>query len=199
MKRNSSMLLKRSFDFLFSFFGLALLWPLIFFAWLVATIETKRNGFFLQKRVGRYGEPFTLIKIRTMRESNLIVTNVSTSNDIRITKFGAFFRKTKIDELPQLFNVMLGTMSFVGPRPDVPGYADKLLGSDRLILQLRPGITGPASIKYKNEEAVLASKDNPDEYNDSVIWPDKIEINKEYYRNYSFFKDLKYIMQTIKD
>jgi len=199
MKRNSSMLLKRSFDLFFSFFGLLLVWPLIFFAWLIASIETKRNGFFLQKRVGRYGEIFTLVKIRTMLESKLIVTNVSTSNDIRITRFGALFRKTKIDELPQLFNVMLGQMSFVGPRPDVPGYADKLLGSDRLILQLRPGITGPASIKYKNEEAVLASKDDPDEYNDYVIWPDKVKINKEYYKNYSFFKDLKYIMKTIKD
>ncbi len=123
---------------------------------------------------------------------------VTTSNDRRITKSGAFFRRTKIDELPQLFNVLIGDMSFVGPRPDVPGYADRLEGEARAILELRPGITGPASLKYKNEEEILAQQKDPKMYNDTVIWPDKVAINLEYIQNWSFKKDMEYIFQTIK-
>ena len=192
------VLLKRFFDFFFSFLCLLLFWPLILFAWLIAAIDTRSNGFFLQNRVGRYGKCFTLIKIKTMYDTTVFESKISTCNDPRITKVGAFFRKTKIDELPQLINVFLGEMSFVGPRPDVPGYADKLKGADRVILQLRPGMTGPASIKYRNEELILSKKNNPEEYNDFVIWPDKVRINKEYFESYSFSKDLKYIIQTIK-
>jgi len=116
---------------------------------------------------------------------------------MRITKSGKFFRDTKIDELPQLFNVFLGSMSFVGPRPDVKGYADNLEGEDRLLLTIRPGITGPASIKYKNEEELLSRQSDPKEYNDKVIWVDKVAINLEYIKNWSLKKDIKYIIKTI--
>ena len=124
-------------------------------------------------------------------------TTITSSNDVRITKSGAFFRKTKIDELPQLWNVLIGQMSFVGPRPDVPGYADRLQGKDRRVLSVRPGITGPAQLAYRDEEDILADQNDPVKYNDEVIWPDKVKINLDYVKNYSFFKDLYYIWKTI--
>jgi len=132
-----------------------------------------------------------------MKPTNGIDTTVTTSNDSRITKSGTFFRKTKIDELPQLFNVIFGTMSFVGPRPDVPGFADKLVGEDRVILSVRPGITGPASLKYKNEEEVLAKQKDAQRYNKEVIWPDKVQINKTYIKEWTLKKDIEYILRTI--
>jgi lipopolysaccharide/colanic/teichoic acid biosynthesis glycosyltransferase len=132
-----------------------------------------------------------------MKPPNKMGTTITIYNHNRITVRGKFFRDTKIDELPQLFNVFLGTMSFVGPRPDVEGYADKLEGEDRIILSIRPGITGPASIKYKNEEEILAEQDNPKEYNDKVIWPDKVAINREYIKNWSLSSDIGYIKKTI--
>ena len=189
--------LKRIFDIFFAFIGLFLLWPIILFAWIIASIETRSNGFFLQKRVGKNGKLFTIIKIKTMYEGKNNLSTITTKNDSRITKSGRIFRKLKIDELPQLFNILKGDMSFVGPRPDVPGYADKLQGEDRIILTIRPGITGPATLKYKNEEELLAKVDNPKEYNDKVIWPDKVKINKEYVKNWSFKKDIYYIIRTI--
>ncbi len=188
---------KRLFDIVFSFIGLFFTWPVILIAWLVASIETRSNGFFLQKRVGKDGKLFTIIKVKTMYTNNK-GNSVTTANDERITKSGRFFRKYKIDELPQLINVLKGDMSFVGPRPDVPGYADKLEGEDRIILSVRPGITGPATLKYRNEEEILAGVDDPKKYNDDVIWPDKVKINKEYIKNWSFKKDLEYIIKTIK-
>jgi len=188
---------KRVFDIILSFIGLSLTWWIIFLAWFIASFETKSNGFFIQKRVGRYGKLFNIIKIKTMKKVNGVDTTITLSDDIRITKSGKFFRDTKIDELPQLWNVFIGYMSFVGPRPDVEGYADKLVGDDRIILSFRPGITGPATIKYKNEESILALQENPKYYNDYVIWPDKIKINKEYIKNYSLKKDIKYIVKTI--
>ena len=145
-------LIKRVFDFSLSLIGLLITWPIILIAWIIASIETKSNGFFLQKRVGENGKLFTIIKIKTMYPNN--GSTVTTANDSRITKSGKFFRKYKIDELPQLINVLKGDMSFVGPRPDVPGYADKLSGDDKVILSLKPGITGPATLKYKNEEEI---------------------------------------------
>ena len=187
--------IKRLFDIVFSFLGLLITWPIILIAWIIASIETKSNGFFLQKRVGKNGRLFTIIKIKTMYPNK--GSSVTTANDERITKSGRFFRKYKIDELPQLLNVLKGDMSFVGPRPDVPGYADKLEGEDRIVLTVRPGITGPATLKYKNEEEILAKVDNPEKYNSNVIWPDKVQINKNYIKNYSFWKDLKYIYKTI--
>ena len=189
--------LKRTFDITFSFIGLSLTWWLILLAWILATIDTKENGFFIQERVGKDGKLFKLIKIRTMKNIPNVDTTVTTENDPRITKLGKFFRKTKIDELPQLINVLKGDMSFVGPRPDVPGYADKLQGEDKIILSIRPGITGPATLKYRNEEEILASVEDPEKYNDEVIWPDKVKINKEYVKNWSLKKDIYYIFKTI--
>ncbi|NYT62139.1 sugar transferase [Alcaligenaceae bacterium] len=189
--------LKRTFDLLVSFIGLLCCAPIILAAWVAASIDTRSNGFFSQARVGRGGKIFNIIKIKTMRESDSLGTTVTTSSDSRITRSGAFFRKTKIDELPQLWNVLMGDMSFVGPRPDVPGYADDLQGDDRIILSVRPGITGPASLKYKNEEALLDRQPDAYRYNREVIWPDKVKINKEYIRDYSFLKDMKYIFHTV--
>jgi len=188
---------KYIFDFIFASIGLFLIWWIIFLAWLIASLETKSNGFFLQKRVGRGGKLFYVIKIKTMKKIEGIDTTITASNDIRITKSGGFFRKMKIDELPQLINIIFGNMSFVGPRPDVEGYADKLEGDDRIILTIRPGITGPASIKYKNEEEILAKQKNPKQYNDTIIWPDKVKINREYIQTWSLKKDIKYILQTV--
>lgn len=193
----TDFLLKRIFDIFFSIIGLIILWPLIFLCWLIAAIDTRSNGFFIQKRVGQHGIIINVYKIKTMYATNNTRSPITINNRASITKSGVFFRKYKLDELPQLFNVLFGSMSFVGPRPDVPGYADRLEGNDRTILLLRPGITGPASIKYKNEELLLLSADDPILYNDNVIWPDKVKINKEYFLNYSLLGDLNYIMQTI--
>ena len=189
-------IVKRVFDFLLALIGLFFTWPIILIAWIIASIETKSNGFFLQKRVGENGKLFTIIKIKTMYPNK--GSSVTTANDKRVTKSGKFFRKYKIDELPQLVNVLIGDMSFVGPRPDVKGYADKLQGEDKIILSVKPGITGPATLKYKNEEEILAKVDNPIEYNDKVIWPDKVKINKEYIKSWSLKKDIEYIIKTIK-
>ena len=191
------MSLKRSFDFFLSLFGLLVFSWLILIVWLIASFSTKSNGFFTQKRVGKYGSLFTLIKIKTMKQISGFNTTVTTKNDIRITKWGHFFRRTKLDELPSLWNVLKGDMSLVGPRPDVPGYADKLTGDNRRILQLRPGITGPATLKYANEEQLLANVDDPVKYNDEVIFPDKVRINLEYLDNWSLWLDIKIIIRTI--
>lgn len=190
-------LIKRAFDVIVSFFGLLFSGLIIFIAWIIALIETKSNGFFVQQRVGKNGKLFNVIKIKTMKKVVGIDTTITSSNDVRITKSGKFFRDTKIDELPQLWNVLVGDMSFVGPRPDVEGYADKLEGDDRIVLTIRPGITGPASLKYKNEEEILSTQDNPKEYNDKVIWPDKVKINKEYIKNWSLKSDIQYIIKTV--
>lgn len=189
--------IKRTFDILLSVVGLLATGWLILLAGLIATIDTGQNGFFTQKRVGRMGKQFTLIKLRSMRSDLSIRTNVTEANDPRITPFGAFLRRTKIDELPQLLNVLAGSMSFVGPRPDVPGYADLLEGEDRIILTVRPGITGPASLHFRNEEELLARQPNPQFYNDHVIYPEKIRLNRQYVEEYSFAKDIVYILQTI--
>lgn len=187
---------KRLFDVVFSFLGIALSFPIIILAWIISSVETKSNGIFTQIRIGRYGKRFKVLKIKTMHNSKGVYKDITTDKDPRITRFGRIFRLTKIDELPQLINILLGQMSFVGPRPDVPGYADKLSGEDRIILELRPGITGPASIKYRNEQEILSKVTNPVEYNDTIIWPDKVKINLNYLRNYSFFADIKYILKT---
>lgn len=189
--------IKRTFDILASFFGLLLLSPIIVCAWLIATLEIKESGLFLQNRIGRNGSTFRVVKIKTMRSIKGKTSTVTRTGDPRVTVTGSFFRRTKIDELPQLLNVLLGDMSFVGPRPDVPGYADMLKGEDRKLLLLRPGITGPAQLYFKNEEALLAEQVDAIAYNDNVIWPKKVKINNEYIAKYSFVKDLKYIFATI--
>tara|TARA_Y100000768_G_scaffold387224_1_gene377796 strand:+ start:7275 stop:7892 length:618 start_codon:yes stop_codon:yes gene_type:complete len=192
-----SRFIKRSFDILFSSFLAILLLPIISLAWLIASIETNSNGIFIQERIGKEGKPFGLLKIKTMFDSSKAHNSISILNSSRISVSGKFFRKYKIDELPQVFNIIMGSMSFVGPRPDVPGYADRLEDDDRVMLLVRPGITGPASIKYKNEENLLEKSENAIHLNDNIIWPDKVRINIEYVKNYSFYNDLIYIIKTI--
>lgn len=152
--------------------------------------------FFRQERVGKNGKLFTLVKFRTMSVGHN-GSSISVKGESRITPLGAILRKYKLDELPELWNVLRGEMSFVGPRPDVPGYADKLTGEDREMLQLRPGITGPASMKYANEEEILFQQPDPVKYNDEVIWPDKVRINLEYMKRRTFLMDLKIIIYTV--
>jgi len=193
----SEAALKRGFDVFGAAVGLALTFWLIALAWLAATVDTRANGFFTQQRVGRNGRVFRVIKIRTMRVGTGLDTTVTTGQDPRITPLGRLFRRAKIDELPQLINVLLGQMSFVGPRPDVPGYADALEGEDRVILTVRPGITGPATLKYRDEETLLASVEDPEAYNREVIFPDKVRINREYVQQWSLGKDLGYIWRTV--
>ena len=188
---------KRVFDIILSVVGIGLTWWVMLIAWLVASLETKSNGLFMQERIGRDAKPFKVFKIKTMKHVLGMHSTVTTRGDTRITKSGMFFRKTKIDELPQLLNVLLGTMSFVGPRPDVAGFADKLKGEDRVILEIRPGITGPASLKYKNEEELLAEQKDPERYNCEMIWPDKVAINKNYIKEWSLKKDIIYIVKTV--
>jgi lipopolysaccharide/colanic/teichoic acid biosynthesis glycosyltransferase len=194
---NLYKIIKRSFDIFFALFGLIFLSPIIFLSYIVAAFETLSNGFFVQQRVGINGHVFSVVKIKTMKSLDGVNSTITSSNDVRITKSGIFFRKTKIDELPQLWNVLIGQMSFVGPRPDVIGYADRLQGKDRIILSVRPGITGPAQLVYKNEEDILAKQEDMVKYNNEVIWPDKVAINMKYIENYSFFKDIYYIWKTV--
>lgn len=188
---------KRAFDITFALIGLLLTWPIILVAWIIASIDTRMSGFFMQRRVGKDGKVFRVVKIRSMRHIPGYTTTSTTSHDPRITKSGRFFRRAKIDELPQLWNVLWGQMSFVGPRPDVPGYADKLEGDDRIVLSIRPGITGPATLFYRNEEEILAEQEDPETYNDTVIWPNKVRMNREYIENYRFSDDIKYILETV--
>lgn len=190
-------MLKRGFDLLLAFVGLLPGFWLITLGWLVATIDTRQNGFFIQQRVGRNGRLFNVIKIRTMRNVAGVETTVTTGADPRITRVGRILRKTKIDELPQLVNVLKGDMSFVGPRPDVPGFADRLADEDKVVLSIRPGITGPATLKYRDEETTLARQADPEAYNRYVIFPDKVRINREYIENWSLAGDIRYLWQTI--
>lgn len=186
---------KSLFDFLLALALLPIFLPFIGVLILVSTIDTRQFGLFIQVRVGKNAKQFKLYKIRSMRGSyNSYVTSAKTH---KITKFGRFIRKTKLDELPQIFNILIGDMSFVGPRPDVVGYADRLTNEDRIILNVKPGITGPAQLAFKNEEELLEQQENPQKYNEEVLWPHKVMINKEYVQNYTFFKDLKYILKTI--
>lgn len=190
-------IIKRLFDFTFALLGIVFLWWILCSLVLIATIDTKKLGLFSQQRVGYLGNNFLIFKIRTMRENSIITTHVTTSEDPRITTFGRFLRKYKLDELLQLINVLIGNMSFVGPRPDVVGFADKLTGNDRIILSVKPGITGPASLYFRNEEDVLAQQTNPLEYNRKIIWPKKVDINKDYIINYSFRTDLSILFKTL--
>jgi len=189
--------LKRTFDFIAAAIGLVLVSPIILVAWIIASVEVRGNGFFVQRRVGQHGKIFKLVKIKSMKPVKGVDTTVTSSGDPRVTRSGLFFRKTKIDELPQLWNVFWGQMSLVGPRPDVEGFADVLQGDDRVVLSVKPGITGPASIAFKNEEALLAAQSDPEKYNREVIFPKKVEINKVYIDTWSFLGDLKYIIRTI--
>ncbi|RGN32608.1 sugar transferase [Bacteroides oleiciplenus] len=191
------MFFKSLFDRGASLFGLIFLSPILLV--VGALIHIKMPGgptIFKQKRVGKHGRLFTMYKFRSMtvRHSG---SSVSVKGESRITPLGVLLRKYKLDELPELWNVLIGDMSLVGPRPDVPGYADKLQGEDRRMLLLKPGITGPASLKYRNEEELLAQQEDPQKYNDEVLFPDKVRINIEYLDHWSFWNDIKIIIYTI--
>ena len=172
------------------------LWWLMLLVAICIKVKMPGPVLFRQQRVGREGRLFTMVKFRTMLV-NHGGNSVSVAGESRITPLGSVLRRWKLDELPELWNVLLGDMSFVGPRPDVPGYADTLTGEDREILQLRPGITGPASMKYRDEEEILSAVENPQKYNDEVIFPDKVRINRLYLHDHSFFLDLKMIVATV--
>ena len=191
------MILKWIFDRVMALIGLVVLLPVFLVVSILIKIKMPDGPIlFRQKRVGKGGRIFTMVKFRSMVVSHS-GSSVSAAGESRISPLGAKLRKYKLDELPELWNVLIGDMSFVGPRPDVPGFADKLVGEEREILQLRPGITGPASLKYRNEEELLASVDDPIRYNTEVIYPDKVRINLDYLRHWSFARDLKYIVQTL--
>ena len=212
------MILKWIFDRVVALIGLLVLWPvLVIVAILVKVKMPGGPAFFVQKRVGKGGKLFDCHKFRTMTVKHNGST-VSVAGDSRITPLGATLRHYKLDELPGLWDVLIGNMSFVGPRPDVPGYADKLVGDDRDVLKLRPGITGPATLKYRLEDEMLADVRRlmsegrclPQEqidkmsdqelavwYNDHVIYPDKVRLNCYYYRHYSFIKDIQMILCTV--
>ena len=164
---------------------------------IVIKLTSKGTVFFIQERVGKDGVLFNMIKFRSMKMIQQSKSTISVKGDMRVTKVGSFLRRYKLDELPELWNVLVGDMSLVGPRPDVPGYANFLRGEDRNILKLKPGITGPASLKYANEEEILARQENPKEYNDKIIYPDKVRINLDYYCQSNLWIDIKIIFATI--
>ena len=177
---------KRIFDFTLAVVLLVMLWPLMVVLFAVVSVGMGTGGIFFQKRVGRYGATFTVYKIRTIHPDRREPDSV-----------GRFLRRWKLDELPQIFNVLSGDMSFVGPRPDVPGYYDRLEGENRKILQLRPGITSRAAIKYRHEERLLSGLEDPIHYNDKVIFPDKVRLNLEYFYTRGFAEDLRIMISTI--
>ena len=205
------MILKWFFDRLVALLGLLFLWPVLVVVAILVKIKMPGGPvFFVQERVGKDGRIFKCHKFRTMRVKHN-GSSVSVAGDSRITPFGAVLRHYKLDELPELWDVLVGNMSFVGPRPDVPGYADKLTGDDRDVLKLRPGITGPATLKYRLEDEMISEyvasrqtegdtrpmQEIATEYNDTVIYPDKVRLNCYYYRHYSFLKDIEMILATV--
>ena len=196
MLSQKQQITKRGFDIIFSFFGLIICSIPILILVIIATISTRQFGLFSQKRVGQHAKIFKMFKIRTMKypdDDNFITLK----DDPRLTSVGKILRKYHLDELPQLFNVLIGDMSFVGPRPDVAGYADLLQGDDRIILSVRPGITGPATLQFKNEDVLLSQQTDPKKYNDTVIWKEKVRINKEYIMNWTLLGDINFIFKTI--
>lgn len=205
------MMIKWIFDRTVALFGLLVLWPVLLIVAILVKVKMPGGpAFFVQKRVGKGGKLFKCHKFRSMTVNHNGST-VSVAGDSRITPFGATLRHYKLDELPGLWDVLIGNMSFVGPRPDVPGYADKLQGDDRDVLKLRPGITGPATLKYRLEDEMIAEyvakkqaagdkrpmQEIATEYNDKVIYPDKVRLNCYYYRHYSFVKDIEMIFATV--
>ncbi len=193
MLTKSQSFTKRVFDLVLSIVLLPLLIVPILLLIIIATIDTKQFGLFFQERVGQHAKLFHIFKIRTLKNERHKLGHL----DASATKFGRFLRQSKLDELPQLFNVLIGDMSFIGPRPDIRGFADELVGDDRKILTVKPGITGEATLKYKDEEAILSSQKNPEQYNRTIIWVDKVEINKKYVESWSFCVDLKLILKSI--
>lgn len=193
MISQKQLIAKRIFDVLLSVMLVPFAFIPILVLVLISTIDTKSFGIFSQKRVGQHGKLFQIFKLRTLRNETHNLGHLDKS----ATQFGKFLRRTKLDELPQLFNVLIGDMSFVGPRPDVQGFADELTGDDRIVLRVKPGITGPATLKYKDEEILLSQQSDPETYNRTIIWVDKVEINKKYVQNWSFCLDLSFISKSI--
>ena len=196
INKPGSRFIKESFDYIMAVILFIVLLPFLLLVAFVVLITMGWPILYSQQRIGQNGKMFRLYKFRTMNKAKSKVS-VSASELERISKLGHFLRKSKIDELPELLNIIKGDMSFVGTRPDVPGYADKLEGDDRIILDLKPGLTGPASLKYVNEEELLSKVENPIKYNDEVIFPDKVRINKAYMKNWSFWLDIKIIIYTL--
>ena len=199
MKKRAALTAKWVFDRVGALLGILLFWWFIML--LVILVRIKMPGgpaLFRQKRIGEGGKIFTIVKLRTMTP-NHGGNSMTVAGEKRITPFGAKLRRWKLDELPQLWNVLVGDMSFVGPRPDVPGYADQLQGPDREVLRLKPGITGPATLKYRDEEELLAGVPNPLQFNDEVIFPDKVRLNRYYLHHYSFCTDMRMIVATLLD
>jgi lipopolysaccharide/colanic/teichoic acid biosynthesis glycosyltransferase len=190
-------MIKRIFDLFFSISGVIILIPIFLIVSILIKLDSNGPVLFLQNRVGQYANIFQIIKFRTMNVNQNSNLTISIAGDKRITRIGKILRKYKIDELPELINILRGEMSFVGPRPDVAGYADKLLGDDRKILQLRPGITSSASLKYSNEEHLLSIQKNPKSFNDNIIFPDKVRMNLKYYKNHNIWLDIKIIFATV--
>jgi lipopolysaccharide/colanic/teichoic acid biosynthesis glycosyltransferase len=193
----SQRIAKRILDLALAVGALTLTWWILVIAIVAATIDTGQPGLFVQRRVGREGRLFPILKVRTMRAGSGRDTSVTTADDPRVTRLGRLLRRTKIDELPQLFNVLAGHMSFVGPRPDVPGFADRMDGPDRIILSVRPGITGPASLQFRNEEALLAAQEDPERFNREVLFPEKLRLNRAYVENYRVADDVVCLVRTV--
>jgi lipopolysaccharide/colanic/teichoic acid biosynthesis glycosyltransferase len=183
-------MIKRFFDIIFSLFTLLFFFWVVCIAWLLAAIDTHTNGIFIQERIGQFGNPFKIYKLRTIQVSPSL-------GNPRISKIGKFLRSYKLDELPQFLNVLKGEMSIVGPRPDLPGYYDLLQGENRKILELKPGLTSPAALKYSAEEQLLEKQDLPLLYNNNSIFPDKVQLNLDYYYHRSFCRDIGIISKTI--
>jgi len=196
MLSKSQKLFKRSFDILCAFTGLIICFIPLFLLLILASLDTKKFGLFRQKRIGYKGKEFHVFKIRTIKGIDTEEVYIS-QHSKDILKFGRFLRKYHIDEWPQLVNILIGAMSFVGPRPDLIGYADNLQLKDQLFLQMKPGITSPASLKYRNEDLILAKQENPKIYYKNIIWPDKVKMNNDYVKNWSFLGDIKLILLTI--
>ncbi|MGE8553820.1 MAG: sugar transferase [Chryseobacterium jejuense] len=174
------------FDFILSIILIVFLIPILIILFIIASLDTSSNGIFCQKRIGQYGKTFTIFKFKTIHEQTRVCSKV-----------GQFLRKFKLDELPQLLNILIGDMSFVGPRPDIEGYYDKLEGNDRKILELKPGLTCQASIIYRNEEHLLKLQEDPLKYNDEILFPHKVKMNLKYLENLSFRNDVKILLNTL--
>lgn len=193
-----NQVVKRIFDFLLSLFGIIILSPIFIIVSIAIKLDSKGRILFLQKRVGRYGKEFNIYKFRTMvTDAEKLGKQITVGKDNRITKVGAFLRKFKIDELPQLFNVLKGDMSLVGPRPEVPKYVALYNKEQRKVLDIRPGITDMASLRYKDENDILGKVDNPEEYYINVIMKDKLKLNLEYIEKSNIFFDIYLIFKTI--
>ena len=187
--------LKRCFDIVVALPLVLLLLPVVVALVCIATIDTGSFGLFVQTRIGQHGRPFKLFKVRTMRATQSSNT-VTVAGDSRITTCGGILRRLKLDELPQFWNVLFGTLSLVGPRPDVPGFADELSGDDRVLLQIRPGITGPSSLRWRKEERLLEQVADPIAFNRDTVWPDKVRCNLEYMQQWSLGLDVRLLAAT---